>query len=120
MSQYLIAVYDQPDSRSRPADAMNEIFAAVDAVNQKAMQAGIFVFAGGLHDQSATTTVDARGGKPEIIDGPYLESKEYLGGFWVIEVPDLDAALDWAREAAVACRQPLEVRPFMEEPPTSA
>lgn len=50
----------------------------------------------------------------------YLESKEYLGGFWVIDVPDLDAALGWAREAAVACRQPLEVRPFMEEPPQGA
>lgn len=117
MPQYLIAVYDQPDSRSRPAEEMGEIIAAVGGVNQKAMEAGIFVFAGGLHDQSATTTVDARAGKPEITDGPYLESKEYLGGFWVIDVPDLDAALEWAREAAVACRQPLEVRPFMEASP---
>ena len=117
MSQYLIAVYDHPDTRTRPEEEMTEIFAAVDAVNRKAMEDGIFVFAGGLHDQSATTTVDARSGSPEITDGPYLESKEYLGGFWVIDVPDLDAALQWAREAAVACRQPLEVRPFMEEPP---
>ena len=120
MSQFLIAVYDQPETRSRPAAEMSDIIAAVDAVNQKAMDAGIFVFAGGLHDQSATTTVDARGGRAEVIDGPYLESKEYLGGFWVIDVPDLDAALEWAREAAVACRQPLEVRPFMEEPPAGA
>ena len=117
MSQYLIAVYDQPETRTRPREDMTEIVEAVGAVNQKAMEAGIFVFAGGLHDPSASTTVDARGGRPEITDGPYLESKEYLGGFWVIDVPDLDAALQWAREAAVACRQPLEVRPFMEEPP---
>jgi hypothetical protein len=117
MSQYLIAVYDQAGTRDRPAAEMTEIIDAVDVVNRKAMEAGIFVFAGGLHDQSATTTVDARSGKPEVTDGPYLESKEYLGGFWVIDVPDLDAALEWARDASVACRQPLEVRPFMEEAP---
>lgn len=118
MPQYLIAVYDEPDTRSRPAEEMSEIYAAVDAVNQKAMATeGLFVFAGGLHDQSATTTVDGRSGKPELSDGPYLESKEYLGGFWVIEVPDLDAALEFAREASVACRGALEVRPFMAEPP---
>lgn len=120
MSQYLIAVYDQPETRNRPRDEMEEIFAAVNVVNQKAMDTGIFVFAGGLHPQSATTTVDGRSGKPEVTDGPYLESKEYLGGFWVIEVPDLDAALAFAREASVACQQPLEVRPFMEEPPQAA
>lgn len=117
MPQYLIAVYDQADSRSRPSAEMTEIVRAVDAVNQKAMADGIWIFAGGLHDQAATTTVDARSGKPELMDGPYLESKEYLGGFWIIDVPDLDAALDFAREASVACRQPLEVRPFMEGPP---
>ena len=117
MSQYLIAVYDQPETRTRPAAEMTEIIDAVNLVNRKAMEDGIFVFAGGLHDRSATTTVDPRSGKPEIIDGPYLETKEYIGGFWVIDVPDLDAALDWAGAAAVACRQPLEVRPFMEEPP---
>jgi hypothetical protein len=117
MPQYFVAVYDQPETRSRPMEEMAGIIADVDAVNQKAIDAGMFVFGGGLHDQSATTTVDARSGKPEVTDGPYLETKEYLGGFWVIEVPDLDAALDFAREASVACRQPLEVRPFMEEPP---
>jgi hypothetical protein len=117
MPQYLVAVYDQPDTRSRPAEEMADVIAAVGAVNQKAMDAGIFVFGGGLHDQSATTTVDRRSGKAEFTDGPYLETKEYLGGFWVIDVPDLDAALSWASEAAAACQQPLEVRPFMEEPP---
>jgi len=96
---------------------MGPIVAAVGAVNTKAMESGIFVFAGGLHEQSASTTVDARSGKVEFTDGPYLETKEYLGGFWVIDVPDLDAALEWASEAAVACQAPLEVRPFMEQPP---
>ena len=120
MSQYLIAVYDQPETRNRSADEMTETYAAVDAVNQKAMADGIWVFAGGLHDQTASTTIDARGGKPEITDGPYLESKEYIGGFWIIDVPDLDAALAFAREASVACGQPLELRPFMEQPPEAA
>jgi hypothetical protein len=117
MSQYLIAVHNGPDTRNRPAAEMGEIVAAVGAVNQKAMDAGIFVFAGGLHDQSATTTVDPRSGKPELTDGPYLESKEYIGGFWIIDVPDLDAALDFSREASLACREVLELRPFMEGPP---
>jgi hypothetical protein len=119
MSQYLIAVYDRPDTRNRPAEEMQKMYAAVDVVNKKAMDDGIFVFAGGLHDQSATTTVIASDGKPELTDGPFLESKEYLGGFWVIDVADLDAALAFAREAAVACQAPLEVRPFMEDPPAA-
>jgi hypothetical protein len=117
MSQYLIAVHNGPDARKRPAAEMAEIIAAVGAVNQKAMDAGVFVFAGGLHDQSATTTVDPRSGKPELTDGPYLESKEYMGGFWIIEAPDLDAALEFSRDASLACREVLEVRPFMEAPP---
>jgi hypothetical protein len=117
MSQYLIAVHNGPHTRSRPAAEMSEIHAAVGAVNEKAMDAGMFVFAGGLHEQSATTTVDPRSGKAEISDGPYLESKEYIGGFWIIEVADLDAALEFSREASLACREVLEVRPFMQEPP---
>lgn len=117
MSQYLVAVYNKENTRTRPAAEMSEIIAAVDVVNQRAMDAGSFVFAGGLHDQSATTTVVLRDGRPELSDGPYIESKEYIGGFWVIDVPDLDAALEFAREAAVACRETLEVRPFMEAPP---
>jgi hypothetical protein len=117
MPQYLVSVYDQPDSRSRSAEEMAPIVADVGAVNEKAVADGIFVFAGGLHDRTAATVIDARGGTPQVTDGPYLETKEYLGGFWVIEVPDLDAALEFSRAAAVACRQPVEVRPFMEEPP---
>jgi hypothetical protein len=117
MPQYLVAVYDQPDSRSRSAEEMGPIYADVDAVNQQAIADGIFVFAGGLHDQSATTTIDPRSGSAVVSDGPYMETKEYIGGFWVVDVANLDAALEWAKLAAVACRQPLEVRPFMAEPP---
>jgi hypothetical protein len=120
MSQYLIAVLNGPDTRSRPAAEMTEIIDAVGVVNQKAMDAGIFVYAGGLHDPSATTTVDPRSGRAEITDGPYMESKEYIGGFWIIDVADLDAALEFSREASLACREVLEVRPFMQEPPQGA
>jgi hypothetical protein len=116
MPQYFISVYDQPDTRSRPIEEMMPIYEAVSAVNQKMIDAGVFVFAGGLHDQSASTQVDGRSGTPVLSDGPYLETKEYLGGFWVINAADLDAALDWAKQASVACQGPLEVRPFMEEP----
>ena len=115
MPQYLIAVYPNPEPR--PKAEMAEIVAAVDAVNQRAMDDGIFVFAGGLHDRAATTVVDPRSGTPELSDGPYVESKEHLGGFWVIDVPDLDAALEFAREGALACREVLEVRPFLAAPP---
>lgn len=117
MSQYLVSVYDQPDSRTRLAAEMGPIIADVTAVNDRARADGIFVFAGGLHDRDTATVIDARSGTPHLSDGPYLETKEYLGGFWVIDVPDLDAALEFSRRAAVACRQPLELRPFMEEPP---
>ncbi len=119
MPQYLVAVYNNPESRSRPLEVMEPIWAAVDQVNQQAMADGIFVFAGGLHEQSASTSIDARSGTPVISDGPYVATKEYIGGFWIIEVPDLDAALAWAKLAAAACEEPLEVRPFMEAPPSA-
>jgi hypothetical protein len=114
MTQYLIAAYDKPETRSTPAAEMGPIVAAVGALIEEAMQTGIFVFAGGLHDQSASTVVDPGG---LVTDGPFLESKEYLGGFTVIDVPDLDTALAFARRMAAACRLTQEVRPFMAEPP---
>jgi hypothetical protein len=120
MPQYLIAVFNNPETRNRPAEQMAEIIAAVDVVNQKAVDDGIFVFAGGLHDQSATTTVNPHSGTPVLSDGPYVETKEYIGGFWIIEVPDLDAALEWAKVASLACQEVLEVRPFMDAPPEGA
>ncbi len=116
MPQYLVAVHNSPESRRRPLEVMEPIWAAVGEINEQAMADGIFVFAGGLHEPSATTTVDPRSGTPVISDGPYLETKEYMGGFWIIEVPDLDAALAWSQRAALACQEPLEVRPFMEGP----
>ena len=78
--------------------------------------AGAWVFAGGLHRTSTATVVRATADEALTTDGPYIEAKEQLGGFWIIDVPDLDTALTWARDASAACRGPVEVRPFQAEP----
>jgi hypothetical protein len=91
------------------------MFAQVDAFNQKVTDAGIWVFGGGLEPIETATTVDATGPEAIITDGPYAEAKEWLGGFWVLEAPDLDAALNLATEASAACEGRVEVRPFQAE-----
>ena len=78
------------------------------------------MFAGGLEAVDAATVVDGQGDAPVVTDGPYLESKEHLGGFWIIDVPDLDAALKWAAEGSKACGGKVEVRPFQAEPEARA
>ena len=87
----------------------------VDAVNGELTSAGALVFAGGLHPSSTATVVRADGDEILSTDGPFLEGKEHIGGFWVIKASDLDGALAWARKATRACRLPVEVRPFQEE-----
>jgi len=88
--------------------------ASTGIFNQKLVDAGHFVFAGGLTSASMATVVDATGDKPVLTDGRYLESKEWLGGFWIIEAPDLDVALELAGEGSRACGGAVEVRPFAE------
>jgi hypothetical protein len=87
-------------------------FARVGAVNDEMKAAGIWVFAGGLEYSESTTVVRAHTGATTMTDGPFAETKEQLGGFWVIEVDDLDTALAWAEKASRACEAPIEVRPF--------
>ncbi len=94
--------------------ALQEVFAAVEGFNTKLKDDGAWVFAGGLHPPSAATTVDATGDTPILTDGPYVEAKEYLGGFWIIEAPDLDAALEYAKLGSKALQGRIEVRPFQE------
>jgi hypothetical protein len=118
MTQYLIAVVGEPDYDTMPPEDLQQIFTDVDAVVADARSAGIFVFGGGLHGPEATTVVDASSGTPVVTDGPYAETKEQMGGFSIIDVPDLDAALAWAGRFSAACRCPQEVRPFMDEPAT--
>ena len=116
MSQYLLSVHSGPEDYARPLEEMQPLFEAVDRFNDKARDAGIWVFAGGLMPGDTATTVDGTGADPVLTDGPYLESKEWLGGFWVFELPDRDAAIRWATEASAACGGKVEVRPFQDEP----
>src|SRR5262245_58381663 len=93
-------------------EEMEEAFAATGAFNDRLQAAGYWVFAGGLQPASTATVVDGRAETPVITDGPYLESKEVIGGFWVIDGPGLDGALKLAAEGSKACRGKVEVRPF--------
>ncbi|HEX9968624.1 MAG TPA: YciI family protein [Acidimicrobiales bacterium] len=117
MTQYLLAVHMVEGQAPYASDEeTQEAYAAVDKFNAKLMEQGAWVFAGGLQPPETATVVTAKDGDVLVTDGPFAEAKEQLGGFWVIEAPDLDAALKWAAEGSAACRNPVEVRPFQEEP----
>ncbi|MET0953367.1 MAG: YciI family protein [Aeromicrobium sp.] len=112
MTQYMISVNHTgpyPDPTTEEAQAS---FAATGAFNDKIMQAGQWVFGGGLQPLDTSTAVDGRGPDVIVTDGAFSESKEYLGGFWVVEAADLDEALKIAAEGSKACGQPVVVRPF--------
>ncbi|MGC4013705.1 MAG: YciI family protein [Luteolibacter sp.] len=112
MKQYLIAIHhpDNYDPALLEDEAMHR---EIDAVNEEMVAAGVRVFVGGLHPADCAKSLRLQpGGKVIVTDGPYLETKEHVGGFWVIEAADMDAALEWGRKAAIACRAPVEVRPF--------
>jgi hypothetical protein len=116
MSHYLLSVHG-PVERDEfgnygSKEEMDEAFAATGAFNDKLRADGYWVFAGGLSAASTATVVDGRGEAPVLTDGPYLETKEVIGGFWVIDAPDLDVALRLAAEGSKACRGKVEVRPF--------
>jgi hypothetical protein len=111
MKQYLLSVY-QPDGDPPPPETLEPIMRAVDAVEREARAAGVWVFSGGLHSPDTATVVRVRDDEVLTTDGPYAEGKEHLGGFTVVKVPDLDAALGWAGKFARATTLPIEVRPF--------
>ena len=115
MTQYLLSVYMIEGEPEPAPDVMEQMYKDVDAVNQEIKEAGAWVFAGGLHPANTATVVKESGGEVLTTDGPFPETKEQLGGFWVIEAPDLDAALAWAAKATKACRAPVEVRPFQDD-----
>ena len=104
------------DAPLRPPDEMQRAFEQVDALNAELQASGAWVFAGGLQPASIATVVREAGGEVVVTDGPFTESKEHIGGFWIIEVDDLDAALAWAAKATRACGAPVEIRPFQENP----
>jgi hypothetical protein len=114
MKQYLLSVY-QPEGGTLPPEVHDRIMGDVDALNVELKATGTWVFAGGLHPSSTSTVLRLNDGDMLVTDGPFVEGKEHIGGFWVIKAPDLDAALEWGRKAARACTVPIEVRPFQEE-----
>ena len=116
MTQYLLSVAMIDGEPMPPEEDMQRAFQQVDRFNAAVQAAGAWVFAGGLMPAAASTVVRADGGEILVTDGPFTESKEHIGGFWVIEAADLDAALAWAAEATRACEKPVEVRPFQENP----
>lgn len=121
MTYYLMAVHGEdsdfdPEAGKYGAyetkEAAEAAFAATEVFNQRLRDEGHWVFGGGLRSPSTATVVDGTGEKPVLSDGPYLEAKEYLGGFWVVEADDLDTALRLAADGSKACRGKVEVRPF--------
>jgi hypothetical protein len=116
MTQYMLSVHMVEGEPMPAEDEIVQMYADVEAVNEQIRQAGAWVFGGGLHPADTATVVSAKDGDVTTTDGPFAETKEQLGGFWIIEAADLDAALAWAAKATVACRGPVEVRPFQDEP----
>ncbi|MDW5265917.1 MULTISPECIES: YciI family protein [Acidobacteriaceae] len=111
MAQYLVAIY-HPDNYD-PSVETEAMSRDIDELNDEMVAAGIRVFVGGLSSASNATSLRAQpNGKVLVTDGPYTETKEHIGGFWVLEAADLDEALAWGRKAVVACRAPVEVRQF--------
>lgn len=112
MTQYLVAIH-HPDNYD-PAIAEDEaMHRDIDDLNDEMVAAGVRIFVGGLRPASNARSLRLQpDGRIAITDGPYLEAKEHVGGFWVLEAPDLEQALEWGRKAAIACRAPVEVRPF--------
>jgi hypothetical protein len=111
MPQYLVAIHhpDNYDASKEGEEMQNDIH----ALNKEMQAAGVRIFAGGLTAASNAKSLRAQpGGKVLITDGPYLETKEHIGGFWILEAADMDEALAWGRKAVVACRAAVEVRPF--------
>jgi hypothetical protein len=108
--QYLVSVINDTASLASPDE-----MAAIDVFNDRLQAEGYWVFAGGLGTPSSATVIDNRGEEALFTDGPFLESKEYLVGFWIIEASDLDVALKLAAEGSKACNRKVEVRPFLSE-----
>jgi hypothetical protein len=106
--QYMVSVIFDKAGLATPDEQ-----AAIDVFNDRLVAEGHWVFAGGLGAPTTATVIDNRGGEAMFTDGPFLESKEFLGGFWIIEAADLDVALKLAAEGSKACHRKIEVRPFL-------
>ena len=116
MAEYLLSVHYVEGQDAPDAETIQKMYEDVEALNEEIRSAGAWVFAGGLQEPHIATVVREQDGAVVTTDGPFPEAKEQLGGFWVLEVPDHETAMDWARRATRACRGPVEVRPFQLEP----
>jgi hypothetical protein len=114
MKEDLLSVHHDGDFPTPEPEVMQQMFAAVEACNEELQASGSWVFAGGLLPKDTATSVRYKAGSTRVTHGPQSETKEQLGGFWVIRVEDLDAALKIAERAA-ACQGDVEVRPFQGE-----
>ena len=115
MKQYLLSVCYPADSSQPPPAVLSKIMSDVTAVRKEMQSANVWVFSGGLHASDSATVLRHQNGDIVLTDGPFIESKEQIGGITIVSVPDLDAALLWARKLARATTTPIEVRPFMEQ-----
>jgi len=111
VKQYLLSIY-QPDGAPPPTVDLERIMRDVGALQAEMQAANAWVFGGGLHEASIATVLRPSGGDVLVVDGPFVEGKEHLGGFTVVRAADLDAALEWGRKLARATTLPIEVRPF--------
>lgn len=114
MKNYLLTIH-QPDGPTPPPEVLHKVMQDVGALINEIKAAGVWVFNGGLHPPTSATVVRAQGNDVLITDGPYVESKEHIGGLFIVKAPDLDGALEWARKAARIITLPIEVRPFQGE-----
>lgn len=114
MSQYLLSVHTGEGQGHGPTtpEEMEAFMERIDALEAEMRVSGAFVFTGGLHGPDAATVVRRSEGELVMTDGPFVESKEHIGGFYVIDADDLDAALGWAGKVVDAINAPIEVRPF--------
>ena len=117
MKQYLLSVCYPAGGQQPPPDVLQRIMRDVHAIQGEMQAAGVWVFSGGLHPANTATVLRHQGGDVVTTDGPFIESKEQIGGITILKAPDLDAALGWARKLARATTTPIEVRPFFEQPP---
>ena len=114
MKQYLLSVCYPAGGTQPPPDVLQRIMRDVRAVQAEMQSAGAWVFSGGLHPANTATVLRQQGGDIVLTDGPFIESKEQIGGITIVKVSDLDAALGWGRKLARAIGVPIEVRPFVE------
>jgi hypothetical protein len=116
MKQYLLSVCYPADANQPAPAVLNKIMSDVKALQREMQTAGVWVFSGGLHAPGSATVLRHQNGEVVLTDGPFIETKEQIGGITIVRVSDLDAALLWARKLARATTTPIEVRPFMEQP----